>query len=173
MASQSVSLMPLRPCSGEVCADEPIHKPNEEDEHTAGGHKMKLTDLCNELGVEVVDTRLQHKRGPGQTCAAGTLEQIMREHGSEHLRSVLISIMQSENNRMALVRPVLLAVSDLLRVHPTWFGEDWLKAFDEIDLCQLYDQARKRRNLMSTRQLVGGMIFERVRPSFDVEPRLV
>jgi hypothetical protein len=131
-----------------------------------------LDTICAELGVTVVDTRLQHKRGPGETCAVGTLEEILRGCGSAHLRSVLITIMESENNRMALVRPVLLAVSDLLRANPPWFGERWLQVFDKIDLSGLYDEARKHRQTASTRHVLFGMILERLRPHFTEEAGL-
>lgn len=127
-----------------------------------------LADICKEMGVEILDTRLQHKRRPGQTCAVGTLEEILREEGSEHLRSVLMTIMQSENNKMALVRPVLLAVSDLLSLHPTWFGGEWLDAFDKIDLCDVYAAAKSRRDLSATKQLVAGMLLEKLRGKFDL-----
>jgi hypothetical protein len=126
-----------------------------------------LAAICEEFGIEIVPPRQQRQRGPGQTCAEGTLAEILRDEGSAHLRSVLMTIMESENNRMALVRPVLLAVSDILRAHPTWIGEKWFAQFDQMKLSELYVEAKKHREAMATRYVVAGMILERLRPHFD------
>lgn len=130
-----------------------------------------LTDICSELEIEIVDNRQSRSRRPGQTCAQGTMAQILEDEGSAHLRSVLMTVMESENNRMALVRPVLLAISDVLRAHPTWFGEKWFRVFDEINLAALYSLAKRDREAMAPRWRVGGMILERLRPHFDEEPQ--
>lgn len=131
-----------------------------------------LADICFETEVEIIDTRLQHKRGPGQTCAHGTLIEILRAGGPEHLRSVLITIMQSDNNKMALVRPVILAVSDLLRAHPKWFGSEWLATFDSINLADLYRGAKAHREVAATRHVLIGMLLERLLPKFRDQPEL-
>jgi hypothetical protein len=130
-----------------------------------------LADICEEFGIEIVPPRQQRQRGPGQTCAEGTLHEILRDEGSAHLRSVLMTIMESVNNRMALVRPVLLAISDILRAHPDWFGATWLEAFDTIDLSGLYEEAKRHREMMATRYVLGGMLLERLRPHFDDKPQ--
>lgn len=128
-----------------------------------------LDTICQELGVTIMAPRQQRQRGPGDTCAQGTLEEILRDEGSAHLRSVLITIMESENNRMALVRPILLAISDVLRAHPTWFGGEWLEQFDKMDLAGFYATAKADRDAVRPRYLIGGMILERLRPHFKEE----
>lgn len=134
-----------------------------------------LSEICNEIGVTIIQPRQQRQRGPGQTCAEGTLEGILRDEGAAHLRSILLTVMESENNRMALVRPVLLAISDILRAHPTWFGEKWLQVFDGIDLAAVHTEAKKHREIMGVHQIVAGMLLERLRPHFDEEtqPRML
>lgn len=132
-----------------------------------------LADICQEVGVEIIDTRQQRQRRPGQTCAYGTLMEILRDEGSAHLRSVLITIMESDNNKMALVRPILLAVSDVLRAHPTWFGSDWLGHFDNLDLTVCYQVAKQDREAIAPRHRIVGMILEKLRPHFAEEPKLI
>ncbi|WP_024516816.1 hypothetical protein [Bradyrhizobium sp. Tv2a-2] len=128
-----------------------------------------LNTICAELGVGILEPRQQRQRGPNQTCAVGTLEELLRDEGSAHLRSVLMTIVESKNNRMALVRPILMAVSDVLRAHPTWLGSKWFDLFDEIDLVSLYEKAKADREAVAPRWLIGGMILERLRPHFHEE----
>lgn len=94
----------------------------------------------------------------------------MRGEGSAHLRSVLMTIMESENNRMALVRPVMLAVSDVLRGHPDWYGSKWFETFDRVDLSELHATAKKSREAVAPRHAIATMLIERLRPQFDDEP---
>lgn len=128
-----------------------------------------LASICQELGITIMPPRQQRQRGPGDTCAQGTLEEILRDEGSAHLRNVLQTIMESENNKMALVRPVLLAVSDVLRAHPTWPGEKWFKLFDQMNLLEFYATAKADRDAVRPRYLIGAMILERLRPHFKEE----
>jgi hypothetical protein len=130
-----------------------------------------LADILTEFKIDVLDTRHQHKRGPGQTCAAGTLEEILRDYGEVHLRNVLQTIMETENNGMALVRPVMLAVSDII-IKKDWFELDpskWFEVFDKIDLSEMHRIAKADKEVMKARHLVGGMILDRLRPHFSDE----
>jgi hypothetical protein len=134
---------------------------------------MTLADLCDELGIEVVSVS-ESARRPGQTCAKETLQKILTKHGEGHLRSVLITIMETTNNRRMLVRPVILAVSDVLRSYPHWFGDKWLKQFDRIELALLYEAAKLDR-VAAPRYAMATRLLYVLRPHFDApaRPRLI
>jgi hypothetical protein len=134
-----------------------------------------LSDICVETGVEVIDVRHSRSRRPGQTCADRTLLKMLEDEGAAHLRSVLITIMETENNKRMLVAPVILAISDVLRGHPTWFGEPWLQAFDKIDLAELHARAKESREAVAPRQAIATMLIERLRPLFvdEAQGRLI
>ncbi|RZN33903.1 hypothetical protein [Bradyrhizobium sp. Leo121] len=78
---------------------------------------MTLANLCDELGISIVPVTRQRKLM--ETFAHDTLERILREHGADHLRSVLITIVETgDANKRQLVTPVIYAVSDILLAHP-------------------------------------------------------
>ena len=81
--------------------------------------------------IKIVDVRAA--RGLFETHAASTLKRILQEHGEDHLRFVLATILQSENNANALVGPVLDAVSEITLSHPYWAERttEWLDCFDD------------------------------------------
>lgn len=126
-----------------------------------------LAEICAELGITVIPTAKQ--RGTMETCAVNTLERILREHGAEHLRSVLIAIVETENNKRALVAPVILGMSDLLLAHPSWFSGTFLEAMDGIDLTELHEQAKVNRKGSQPRQSICFGLFERLSTLFHVE----
>lgn len=128
-----------------------------------------MTDLpaiLSELGITIVPVTKQ--RDVMETCAGNTLERIRREHGAEHLRSVLISIVETTNNKRMLVAPVVWAVSDILLAHPTWFGGDWLDAMDKIDLAEMHERAKANRRAAQPRQAIATMLFEVMSKRFQV-----
>lgn len=102
-----------------------------------------LANICTELEIRVIAANVT--RTPGSTKCELTLERILRKHGEGHLILLLRTIMESENNRMALVEPVLWSVSDVMASNPKWpaRGLEWLAAFDEIDLCGLWAEAKE------------------------------
>jgi len=95
-----------------------------------------------------------------------TLLKILGDEGSAHLRSVLMTIMQTDNNKLMLVAPVIWAVSDVLRGHPSWFGDAWFKEIDKIDLGELHANAKKSREAVAPRHAIATMLIERLRPLF-------
>lgn len=130
-----------------------------------------LAEICAELEIEVVDNRQSRSRRPGQTCAQGTIVKILQDEGSAHLRCVLMSIMETTNNKMMLVAPVIWAVSDVLRGHPDWFGDKWLQEFDAVDLAELHANAKQSREAVAPRQAIATMLIERLRPLFADQPQ--
>ena len=81
------------------------------------GESMKtdrsLESILREFDIEIIDGAQNRRRKARQTCASQTLENIRRRRGSDHLRSVLMTIVETPNE-LALVAPVILAVSDVL-----------------------------------------------------------
>lgn len=130
-----------------------------------------LASLCEELGVSVVS--ITKHRDSGETCAGGTLARILEEHGPAHLRSVLLSIMETGNNKDYLVAPVIWAVSDIILAHPDWFGGAWLDAMDAIDLAEMHERARANRRAAQPRQAIATMLFERLSEIFQERARAV
>jgi hypothetical protein len=126
-----------------------------------------LAAICSELDVRVVPVTKQ--RGLMETCAVNTLERLLTEHGPEHLRSVLMSIVETENNKRMLVAPVILAVSDVLLAHPSWFGSAFLDAMDKIDLGDMHERAKANRHAAQPRQAMATMIYEELRGTFHDE----
>ena len=126
-----------------------------------------LATLCTELDISVIPVTKQ--RGVMETCAVNTLEHVLRDHGTEHLRSVLMSIVETENNKRMLVAPVIWAVSDILLAHPSWFGGDFLEAMDRIDLADIHERAKANREAAQPRQAIATMLFEELRKDFQPE----
>lgn len=125
-----------------------------------------LTAILSELGIAIVPVTKQ--RDVMETCAGNTLERIRKEHGAEHLRSVLISIVETTNNKRMLVAPVIWAVSDILLAHPAWFGGEWLDAMDKIDLAEMHERAKANRRAAQPRQAISTMLFETLSKRFKV-----
>jgi hypothetical protein len=128
-----------------------------------------LAELCAEFEIEMTDNASSMGRRPGQTCARKILQKVLTDEGENHLRSVLMTIMQTENNKRMLIRPVILAVSDVLRTYPTWYGGDWLDAFDKIELSELYEKARADREGVAPRYSIAARLIDRLRPKFKQE----
>lgn len=128
----------------------------------------KLASICADLGVVEVPT--SKRRAPGETCAVKTMERILRRRGAAHLRDVLMTLMETENNKRELTEPVLLAVSDILFAHPSWFcGEAWFEAIDTIDLAGVYEAAKANRRAVSPRAGVAAMLFSKLSVRFGTE----
>lgn len=125
-----------------------------------------LASICAELGISVIS--VNKHRGLMETHAVNILERILREEGEEHLRSVLISIVETENNRNMLVAPVLLAMSDVLRAHPSWFGGEFLQAMDGCDLADMYERAKANKRAVRPRHAIATMLLEKLREKFQV-----
>lgn len=100
-----------------------------------------VANICANLGVKLVAAQVN--RSPGASKCTNVMDRILWLYGEDHLVLVLRTIMGSEANRMALVTPVLWAVSDLIRGHPEWAqASRWLEAFGAIDLLSLFERSR-------------------------------
>lgn len=100
-----------------------------------------LETILPAYGLVIVPT--SKRRAAGETHAGGVLRRILREHGVEHLATVLALLRGSSRNRESLSSESIAAVSDVLRARPDWlepFG-DLVEAFEHLDLDGLRERA--------------------------------
>ncbi|MFN3833411.1 MAG: hypothetical protein ACK4SQ_14390 [Allorhizobium sp.] len=124
--------------------------------------------ILTELGVEIVAKNVAPR--PGQTRSVGTVQRIVRRHGVEHARLVVMMIVESRNNRVALDEASLGAVSDVLiamkRSYPSVYSNEITKIFEFFDqtpiaaIRLIYTQGLE--GVINKRAALGGMIWERV-----------
>ncbi|MGB3490967.1 MAG: hypothetical protein WBA37_15430 [Xanthobacteraceae bacterium] len=93
---------------------------------------------------------------------------ILEARGEAHLRFVLLTIVESENNRNALYGPLIWAISDRVIANPEWAetGSKWLEAFDRIDLNDVWDRARACGGATPRRHAASTILHELLRPIF-------
>lgn len=123
--------------------------------------------ILSELGVEVVPKSIAPK--PGQTRSVATLQRIVRRHGAEHARLVVMVIVESVNNRAALDEASLGAVSDVIqafkRAYPARYEakiSDLFEFFDKTPIANiraLYTDGLD--GIVNKRAALGGMLWER------------
>lgn len=125
-----------------------------------------LASICDELEIRVIAANVT--RTPGTTKCALTLERILRRYGEGHLIFLLRTIMESENNRMALVEPVIWALSDVMLANPRWpaKGLAWLEAFDAIDLCEVWAASKEANGAPPERHGVASKLTEILQRQF-------
>lgn len=72
------------------------------------------------------------------------LQKVIRYHGEKHATLVIRTIIESEGNELALIEPVVRAVSDVMKRNPEWpeKGVAWIEAFDGIPLLQIVETMR-------------------------------
>jgi hypothetical protein len=118
--------------------------------------------LLREFNVDIVETSQNRSRAARQTCAGATLSRIFSLRGYDHLRSVLMSIVETKPNKRALIAPVVWAVSDVLNLRPGWVGDRWFRALDEIELGKLYDRAKALRGAAEPRRVTAVMLVDEI-----------
>lgn len=107
----------------------------------------RCQEIAADYGVKIVDPSVRRPQA-FETRAGRTLHRILRKHGEDHLRDVLTTMTESNNNAHALYEPVLWAVSRLLLAHGRWYEADaglWLQVFDRTNLRELYDITKTNR----------------------------
>lgn len=134
--------------------------------------------ILSELGVEVVAKNVRPM--PGQTRSVATLQRIVRRHGVDHARLVIMLIMESVNNRGALDEASLGAVSDVVvafkRSYPARYEakiSDLFAFFDATPIAAIrafYTDGLD--GVVNKRAALSGMIWERIirafgRPQID------
>jgi hypothetical protein len=126
----------------------------------------QLASICEELGVRLLSESVV--RTPGSTRCIGVLRRILRKYGEGHLILLLRTIMESENNRMALVEPVIWALSDVMLANPRWpdRGLEWLEAFDAIDLCEIWARSKLANGAPPERHGIASKLTELLHERF-------
>jgi hypothetical protein len=130
-----------------------------------------LESILSEFDIEIIDGAQNRRRKARQTCASQTLENIRRRRGGDHLRSVLMSIVETKPNELALVAPVMLAVSDVLAAYPSWLGERWFQVMDSVDLGEMFNRASANRRIALPRHAIATQLFELMRQRFPYRDR--
>jgi hypothetical protein len=81
-----------------------------------------------------------------------------------------MSIVETKNHKRELVAPVIWAISDILKAHPSWFcGEKWFAALDEIDISEMRAKARVNKTVARPRQAIATMLLEHLQSRFEPE----
>jgi hypothetical protein len=130
-----------------------------------------LSGLLREFNVEVIDNARNRSRAARQTCAGKTLANIFRLRGYDHLRSVIMSIVETKPNKRALIAPVIWAVSDVLNAYPEWFGDAWFQVMDGIDLAEMFERASANRRIVLPRSAIATLLFEAMRRQYPDRAR--
>lgn len=71
--------------------------------------------------------------------------------GAHHLRTVIMTIVETKPNKRALIAPVIWAVSDVPNAYPDWFG----CLVDDIDLTEMFERVVANRRV-GPAQAAGG-----------------
>jgi hypothetical protein len=127
-----------------------------------------LSSICQAIDPPVVVIEPHVTRTPGTTKCGRVLDRILDRHGDEHVMLLLRTLMESENNRMALVEPVIWALSDVMLANPRWpdKGMEWLEAFDQIDLCDVWARAKEANGAPPERHGIASKITELLQHQF-------
>lgn len=130
-----------------------------------------LASICADVEVTVIPANV--RRTPGATKCSAVLDHILEKRGEGHVILLLRTMMESENNRMALVEPIIRAVSNVMLARPDWpnRGLEWLEAFDRIDLCDLWEKSKLDKGAPRPRLGVEARLNDRLRTIFNESPQ--
>lgn len=121
---------------------------------------QRIPALCAEYGIKIVDGR--DYPGIRETRAVVTLTRILASKGEAHLRMVLSTVAETENNFAYIDKTLLWAISDLVEAYRDIVEHrtsEWLEAFDAAPVAELQVVAKA---LPHQRFALVGMLAERV-----------
>ena len=137
----------------------------------------RVIALCAEFGLDAIPAN--RYPGIGETRAVGTIDKIWTRFGDGHIRLVLSTLAETENNKACIDRDTLWCVSYLIRAYPKLIEKQmsqWLECFDALPLAALAkvnnDTLRGRVKLPHS---LAGMVNERIYRWFGpdaIEPDL-
>lgn len=120
----------------------------------------RVSSLCSEYQIRIVDGRAYP--GIRETRAVTTMDRILNSKGEDHLRMVLSTVAETENNQGYIDKHLLWAVSDLVGAcHSVVEARpiEWLECFDAAPVAELQYIAKR---LPHQRFALVGMLYERV-----------
>jgi hypothetical protein len=132
----------------------------------------QIQRICDEFGIRIVDKHRYPE--PGETRAVETLARILRRYGEGHLRLVLSTLAETDNNKGQLDEVLFWAASDMVRACPEIIERragDWLTMWDACPVGELQYAAQDLRGVVPLRFALGGMLYERIVRAFG--PRAI
>lgn len=127
----------------------------------------RVQALCDEFGISIVDKHRYPE--PGQTRAVETLHRILRRYGEGHVRMVLATLAETQNNKGQLDEVLFWATSDLVQACPEIIENNasaWLAVWDTAPVGELQYACNDLRGIVPLRFALVGMIYERVVRAF-------
>lgn len=122
-----------------------------------------IEELCAEYEVRIIEKHRYPE--PGETRAIETLVRIMRRFGEGHLRLVLSTLAETDNNKGLLDEVLLWATSDLVRACSAIVEDragDWLTCWDAMPVGELQFITQELSGTIPQRYALAGMLYERI-----------
>ncbi|PSO31736.1 hypothetical protein C7G41_17175 [Bradyrhizobium sp. MOS002] len=107
---------------------------------------------------------------PMTTRCGPTLQRLLEQHGQDHVVIVLKTFTETTGNADAMIEQAILAVSSVVRAHPSWPEQVslWLECFDSIALRELVALAKPLKPAGElARSAIAGMLVQRLKPIFE------
>jgi hypothetical protein len=122
----------------------------------SGGH---VDRIAAEFGVHFIRS-YDTAKGPHQSKARRTCQNLLAKHGPEHLRQVL-GLLNSPLNRGCWSQPFIKAVSDLALKKPDWLSrKEFVEVFDALDLRAIHASAKRVDASAVTATMCALLIYE-------------
>lgn len=122
--------------------------------------------LLSEFGISVVPKNVMPKHG--ETRAVASVDRIRRRYGVDHARFVLMTLVETANNKTALDETGLWATSDIIlafrKNYPDMMENDvdrFLQFFDRIPVGRLQLWCLGLDGITNKRAALTGLIWER------------
>lgn len=123
----------------------------------------RIASIAAEYGVRLIGKSRYPE--PGETRAVATIDRILHRHGEGHLRLILSTLAETDNNKGMLDEHLLWATSDLIRacsgIVENRAGE-WLQVWDAAPVGELQFIAHDLAGVVPQRYAIGGMVYERI-----------
>lgn len=122
--------------------------------------------MFEEFGIQIVPANVVP--GPKQTRAVATLQRIIRRHGEDHARFLVMTIAETGNNDAHIDETALWSVSDIIlafrKNHPAMMENDisrFLEFFDGVPVGMLQFWCLGLDGITNKRAALVGLIWER------------